>query len=326
MPDLNLLNGSDHSVEMLLTLKREPWTPIYTDSLILACVTGNLASIITEVAKVPVTFFQSPASPYRDPIILNDEGLIGEEPSLARTLAVRFAVGVESSSVHRLKMLTDVAKFAAEFGMGLQIADRRLGRVRGEWWTIFEPEGISAYEHQKSKRFRWCPTEVPASARLLTFVGPARVGALVEVVHRLRSWNDVELLAITMSTLQEIAFISVVVAVTSGDGRHLLVNRTGCAIQEPRKTEGCELNISDYHLFSTGPVPLSTVDRTGSFEWSLWVSWELEPYSKSNPEVVECLLRRLRGERVEMKEVSEPCRCLDAGMEYYRARLHGFSP
>lgn len=339
----NFLYDSARSTEMLLTLDREAWKPDYADTLMVALVIYKVASVVAETAKAPIIFLQSPVSPYRDTPLPYYENCSGEKPRLARSLAIRLAVGVdESSADQRLKIITDIAALAAYFGIGLQVADRQLGRVRGEWWTVSEPQH-DVYERLKSKFFDWRPEDVPTSARLLTFVGPARIGSLVEIMDYLFSGNDFGILAIAMSTLQEIAFVNVLVAVTPTGARHLSVDPSipikyvsaghGRIVSEDGtrsplrggvKFNGSVLSGSDYHLYSTGPVSLSMVDMAEGPEWSLWVSWELEPILKpkyAKYEVVKLILAHLKDECIEIEGIPGSYCCIDVGMEYYRARL-----
>lgn len=327
----NFLYDSARSTEMLLTLNREAWAPDYADTLMVAFVADVIASIVAETAKAPVIFLQSPVAPY-DPTLLRDGRCSDDRPRPARALAIRFAIGVdESSAAQRLKIVTDISTLATEFGMGLQVADRRLGRVRGEWWTVSEPED-SVYEHLKSKLFDWRPEDVPTSAWLLTFVGPARVGSLVEIMRYLFPRNAFGILAIAVSTLQEIAFINVVVAAAPTATGNFRIDRAEHAPGEPSRIvrDGDatqlrgglhELDDSDYVLLSTGPVLLSMIHAADIAEFPLWVSWELVPVPTSNPEVVELILKHLRNEPVKIKDTLKSRDYSDVGVEYYRARL-----
>ncbi|MGH3913290.1 MAG: hypothetical protein ACRDTC_07770 [Pseudonocardiaceae bacterium] len=336
----NFLYDSARSTEMLLTLDREAWKPDYADTLMVARVINKVALAVAESANSPIIFLQSPVSPYCDFTLLDCSD---EKPRPARALAIRLAIGVdESSAVQRLKIFADTAALAADFGMGLQVADRRLGRVRGEWWTVSEPKR-NVYKGLKSRLFDGRTEDVPASGWLLTFVGPARVGSLVAIMRDLFpqkedlfSQKDSGILAIAVSTLQEIAFISVVVAVSPTDAGKSGVAPGGRVdhLSEELRRIGRDdgttplrdgLNrvhlqssaLSDYRLYSSGPVSLSAVNTAEDPEWSLWVSWELEPILESDSEVVRLLLVHLKDDDMEIKG----CRCVDAGMEYYRARL-----
>src|SRR5690348_13596138 len=109
----------------------------------------------------------------------------------------------------RHHVIGEIAALAAELGMGLQLSDRRFGKVRGEWWTVLSMDA-ERYEQRKQELFPWAADGVPDAVRLLTFVGPARVGSTAAIVSD-QAARNVGILAVSEATLQQLAFINLVV-------------------------------------------------------------------------------------------------------------------
>lgn len=305
----DFLYDTAYSTEVLLTLGHDPWRPDYADSLMI-----TLAyKVMTAAAgnETPVLFLQSPVAPFKDPPPRFRVDGSGEAPRVSNGLALRMLIGLDSSSPRkRLALVRNIAWTAAEYGMGLQVTDRRFGRVRGEWWSVLRHEP-DIYQRKKAEMFGWAPPGVPEVAQLLTFVGPARIGSSAAIATDLLARN-VGLLSISEATLQEIAFINVVVPVAPARqgpdeltgkclpiaaGLGALARDCGLTSRRGARRSGPieDTPATDYQLLRTGPVDPGIGKTESSVYRPVWVSWQV-PSVQDIPELV--LERLLAGGRV----------------------------
>jgi len=245
-------------------------------------------------------------------------------------MALRMLVGFDVTNRHkRIALVCELAELAAEHGFGLQVADRRFGRVRGEWWSVLPPDH-DRYLERKRELYGWAPEGVPAAARLVTFVGPARIGSSAAIAADLLERN-VGILAVSEASMQEIAFVNLVVpmsparidktppdgtcrSITAGIGQ----TASACGLT-PRKSVRGRSTIgdsaaADYHVLSTGPVHPRIEDSVRETDYPLWLSWgiPLEHDPALRPDVAELVLAQL-------KEATE--RVAGGQIDYYRVRV-----
>jgi hypothetical protein len=316
------LYDAARSTELLLTLDSAPWQPDYADSLMIAHAYRGMLDATTpkqDRVGVPVLSLQSPVAPFRDPPRRFRADGSGEAPRVPRGMALRMLVGFDVTSWHRrIELVCEIAAFAAEHGFGLQVADRRFGRVRGEWWSVLPPDQ-QRYAERKQALFGWAPGGVPAAAQLLTFVGPARVGSSAAIAADLLARN-VGILAVSEVSLQEVAFVNLAVPIaparldrtgtaetaetstgtchpiTAGIGRTAsacgLTRRRGV---RARSTIG-DSAAADYRVLTTGPVRPRIEDAVRESDYPVWLSWEipLEPDPALRPDVAELILAQLK--------------------------------
>nr|WP_042182525.1 hypothetical protein [Kibdelosporangium sp. MJ126-NF4]CEL15039.1 hypothetical protein [Kibdelosporangium sp. MJ126-NF4]CTQ93365.1 hypothetical protein [Kibdelosporangium sp. MJ126-NF4] len=285
----DFLYDSAHSTEILLTLGHEPWRPDYADSLMITLAYKVMTTAAG--ADVPILFLQSPVAPFKDPPPRFRVDGSGEAPRVSNGLALRMLIALDTGNPRkRLALVRDIAWMAAEHGLGLQVTDRRFGRVRGEWWSVLRQEP-DIYQRKKTELFGWAPTGVPDCAQLLTFVGPARVGASAAIASDLLARN-IGLLAISEATLQEIAFVNVVVPVAParqalgevsgkclpiGAGLGALARDCGLTARRgARRTSPIEdTPATDYQLLRTGPVNPGVGEPEETVHRPIWTSWQL---------------------------------------------------
>jgi predicted amino acid-binding ACT domain protein len=208
----------------------------------------------------------------------------------------------------------------------VQVADRRFGRVRGEWWSVLPPDR-KRYEARRAELFGWAPDSVPTAVQLLTFVGPARPGSSAAIAADLLSRN-VGVLAVSESSMQEIAFINMVVPLSPARlGRARLSSATlriadglgqtasECGLTRRRAVRGkshiTESAATDYRVLRTGPMRPPIKEAT--LDHPLWLSWGM-PLSDT--------LRRLDVAELVVEQLLEAAdRVATARIDYYRARV-----
>jgi hypothetical protein len=326
----DFLYDAAHSTEILLTLgRRQPWQPDYADSLMLALVYRTMATAAADNG-VPLLFLQSPVAPYRDPPGQFRGDGSGEEPRIPNGMALRMLVGLDVGHPgRRLDLVRHLAAVAIEHGLGMQVADRRFGRVRGEWWTVLRPDD-DRYVARKKARFGWAPPGTPKAVRLLTFVGPSRVGSSAAIAAHLTARN-VGILAVSEASMQEVAFINLVVPIAParlgrapggtclpiGDGLGSVAS--GCGLTRRRDTQAVSSiagsPATDYYVLSTSPVRARITDANTPSDRPLWLSWGI-PVDEDDPDlrppdVAQLVLAKLLEEELVTA----------AQLDYYRVRI-----
>ncbi|WP_143231259.1 hypothetical protein [Actinosynnema sp. ALI-1.44] len=295
----DFLYDSAHSTEILLTLGHEPWCPDYADCLMITLAYKVMTTAAGD--EVPILFLQSPVAPFKDPPPRFRIDGSGEAPRVANGLALRMLIALDTSNPRkRLTLVRNIAWVAAEYGLGLQVTDRRFGRVRGEWWSVLRHEP-DVYQRKKEELFGWAPSGVPDRAQLLTFVGPARVGASAVIAADLLARN-IGLLSVSEATLQEIAFVNVVAPVAParhglgevsgtclpiGSGLGALARDCGLTARRgARRTSPMDdTPATDYQLLRTGPVDPCVTRADDTVHRPIWISWHL-PSMRDVPGVV----------------------------------------
>ncbi|TCN43986.1 hypothetical protein EV644_101879 [Kribbella orskensis] len=313
------LYDSSRDHELLLSVGEKPWRLDHTDSLLMTRIMAELAAgAASDETRSPILLLQSPVAPFRN-WAKWPENQSGEPPKIARGAAIRLSVGVDGDNGEgRLALIGETVRIAREYGLQLHLGDRRLGRVRGEWKGAvqFAPDRYA----EKRGEVEAAPGD-PGQAMLVTFVGPARVGSSASVLEALAK-SGVGVLAVTMASLQELAFINLVVAVPPGstprppredqrvqpavDGVNWLAavcGESGEALTVPRAI--------DYQVCLTGPVPWQA--DTEYKAHPLWLQWHA-PVSKHEALTVidDVILELLRSDIVS-----------DAQLDYCRSRMTG---
>ncbi|MET0136739.1 MAG: hypothetical protein ABW215_24380 [Kibdelosporangium sp.] len=321
----DFLYDSTHSTEILLTLGHDPWQPDYADSLMITQAYKAMASAAGAGDQVPILFLQSPVAPFKDPPPRFRVDGSGEAPRVSNGLALRMLIGLDSGNPRkRLALVRNIAWVAAEFGMGLQVTDRRFGRVRGEWWSVLRHEP-DIYQRKKEQLFGWAPPGVPAAAQLLTFVGPARIGSSAAIASDLLARN-VGILAVSEASLQEIAFINIVTPVAPvrsvaepstgrcqpiAAGLGALGRECGLTVRSDAGQPNPigDSPACDYQMLRTGPVAPRIAGRPGQVYRPVWAAWEIP------------LVRDERGRSIDVPKLVLAGLGVDGRVDYCRARV-----
>lgn len=325
----DFLYDSANSTEILVTLgKRAPWCPEYQDSLMLAAMYRAMATAAADNG-VPLLFLQSPVAPYRDPPRhFRDDGS-GEEPRIPNGMALRMLVGLDAGSPgRRLDLVRRIASVCLEHGLGLQVADRRFGRVRGEWWTVLRPDH-DRYVARKKSMFGWAPEGVPEAVRLLTFVGPSRVGSSAAIAADLSARN-VGVLAISEASMQEVAFINLMVPIAPArlgkapggtcepisSAMGPIASACGLTRRRDVRTESIITRspATDYYVLSTGPVWPGITTAGAPTGRPLWLSWGMpvdDDITHRPPDVAQLVL----------EQILKDDNVTDGHIDYYRVRV-----
>jgi len=327
----DFLYDAEHSVEILLTLGYEPWRPTYADSLmIMLAYQGMTAAAATKESDegAPVLFLQSPVAPFRDPPRQFRVDGSGEAPRVANGMALRMLVGLEHGNQgKRIGLMCDLVALATENGFGLQVADRRFGRVRGEWWSVL-PLDETRYAQRRKELFGWAPEGVPSAVQLLTFVGPARLGSSAAIASDLLARN-VGVLAVSEASMQEIAFINMMVPIAPARIGRARLSSTSLSVADGLGQTASECGLTrrqavraksripgsaatDYRVLRTGPMRPPIRESAAAGGYPVWLSWGLPLGDHHRPDVAELVVAQLRAATDVVA---------DARIDYYRARV-----
>lgn len=313
-------------LELLLTVGYRPWKPDYGDSLMIAYTYAAIAAAAGRV-EAPILLLQTPVSPYRNasPAVRMDGS--GEVPQLNNGMALRMVIGLDNEPARRLALVDMISQVARDIGLGLQVADGRLGRARGEWWTLERPDA-TIYRERKDDMFGWAPIGLPDRVRLLTFVGPARVGSSAAITMELNRRN-IGIIAACEALMQEMSVLNVVVPIAparQGAGAASgscgpVVEALGriaseCGLTRRTETRGRSLigltAATDYHVASTGPLDIRVSDSASRKDRPLWVTWDLpQPEAERQSDIAHAVLTQL----LVAEQVSQ------ARVDYYRATI-----
>ncbi len=303
-------DGSTGSTEVLVVLRHDTWQPGYVDALLIAMAVAEITELATSNG-LPILYVKSPVSPYRNPTRRYRTDGSGEPPRSSNGLAIRVIVG-EGTPGQRMDMFTALTETAQLQGWGLAFADRRLGRVKGQWWTVVGTEP-DLFNYLRREIAKWVPTSPPQSAMLVTVAGPARLGSIAAVLANLATRN-VGIAAISAMTLQGVTFVNLVLPVAPArqsrdagtstrsvsivDGFGIVATECGLTTRRARgRSEITPGAASDHRALVSGPFP-SPLPKSGTTEYPLWATWRLRlNHRDAQPQDVPAmLLRRLAAE------------------------------
>jgi hypothetical protein len=227
---------------------------------------------------------------------------------LSAAVALRFLIALRDSTARQRLDLTDaVAEFCLHHGFGLWLADQRSGFRSGSWFPICERNEQVASAKYRSDMDTGATFDPPRSMPV-TFVGPARPGAVGAIVNYLAWHPEIRLWACSMSIVDDVAFVHFQLASTTSPAEDLdrgpgepvgaaeriwdaeladvapptvlpeLLLAMGAnsppAEAPPDVVKDLHEKVADFHLL-TGPAKV--IDgRTGTDRLALWVSWEIE--------------------------------------------------
>ncbi|MFG2099856.1 hypothetical protein ACGFJ5_04575 [Micromonospora echinaurantiaca] len=126
-------------------------------------------------------------------------------------VAVRFSIALRGADAQRrLALAETLADFAGTRGYGFWLADTRAGHRQGNWYLV------RPYDRSKVEQYAdWtgCADLQPRYCLPVTFVGPARVGATSAIMAYLREFPELGVLACSIISLDDLAFIHLQLAV-----------------------------------------------------------------------------------------------------------------
>jgi hypothetical protein len=320
------LYESAQGFEVLLTYGDAIWRPSFRESLITTFICRKLSEMAVTVAAAPILFMHAPSASAPSPDSPDQSDSYWDEFRRPTSSSVRMSVAIDGERPER-RMLFQVRlrEFAEENGFGLQTASLMPGRVRGEWRVITNFEK-ARYESQAEHLLSSEKDHDVLDVRSVTVAGPARIGSSLAVLRAMES-RGVGIVAVSVSALQEVAFINLLIA---AEPAHLLFSSDPSAstllpgLQQTIGSVGGRTQrqgspdwdfgdvgpASDYMVLA-GPKLRSRFVEGGGARYPLWIVWDV-PLSKSRPDMR--LLKNLVDSLEEQTNVTAPV------VEYVRSR------
>lgn len=315
VPNVSFVHDSTHVFEGLIAIgARDTPLQMHHGRAILD-VMDKVAELAADIAHGPILSLQSPVQlplvPDRSSEDDDRDELQDAKPRgwpRVSAVAVRFTIALpEPSASLRLRLMDAASTFCDENGFALWVGDARSGFRAGNWFSVclHSPKRLDEYFEHSVEAGGDRP---PVRSLPVTFVGPARVGAVKSIVRYLRHYAPVGVTACSMSIMDDVTFIHLQLtseAINNGDatavtrkldeamtsGGHplrpqqveplkllpkLVEHLVGRAIDTPPNGLVTDLTrkVGDFHLLS-GPARTIPSNLPG-IRRALWVAWEVE--------------------------------------------------
>lgn len=314
-----------HQLEVMIEFGRGAWNATGEWARICLRLARRMAALAVTEANAPIIFLHAPAAPFPN----SSQGVrlsgLGERVRVPQGPCIRMSIAlVDEATEPRLRFVESLGRLANEWGLTLHIGDRRPGRVRGEWVTI---RAFSERTFRERAGEEGLGVSAPATRVLpVVMAGPARVGTTLAVLRALDD-RKCRILGVSVSSLQEVAFITLLIDASGftdlpetvhcwsvRDGLNILSGRRNASGYPTAKADFDDLAAcADYVSMIGRPYVLPAVDdREGSVpERPLWVTWDV-PFPCLEPDkLLEALGGALRREEVS------------STVQYARARSTG---
>ncbi len=316
VPNVSFVHDSTYVFEGLIAIGARD-APLQTQhGRAVLDVMDKVAELAADIAHGPILSLQSPVQlPHRPGRSSDDddrdEFLQDAKPRgwpRVSAVAVRFTIALpEPSAALRLRLMDAASTFCDENGFALWVGDARSGFRAGNWFSVcpHNPKRLDEYFEHSVGAGGDAP---PVRSLPVTFVGPARVGAVKSIVRYLRHYAPVGVIACSMSIMDDVTFIHLQLtseAIRNGDATavarkldeavagagqplrpqqveplkllpKLLEHLVGTAIDAPPNGLVTDLTrkVGDFHLLS-GPARTIPSNLPG-IRRALWVAWEVE--------------------------------------------------
>jgi hypothetical protein len=288
----------------------------------LAAILMNLAAKLSGAAKdatAPILYMQSPVAPFRAvPKPGRADGSL-ERPREAAGVVLRAAVGVDAKFPdRRIALEWSMSKFSADHGIGMEVRDRRPGKVRGDWFSVVKHEADQIRTYAEDLAGNDVDTQV-AGVRPVTIVGPGRIGSTATCLALLNSLGA-GLCGVSITAAQDIALINLILpdrgvgpkesleragpAQRVADHQDLelglrAVAQTALPTTDRRTSEVSDLEeeAADYVLVA-GRRRLHKKQRSPQgvqrrSRWAIWSSWDVPQRLVTFQMITRCLLEAL---------------------------------
>lgn len=167
---------------------------------------NHIAFLAAEIDS-PILSLQSPAQIPPRELMIGPRTATDEENSVtpASSLAIRFTIAIQNPSAKVVMSLsTRLEQYCLQHGLGLWLADTRLGSRQGNWRYVCVHNSVistpaSASRDGSAMQVKSC---IP-----VTLVGPARVGSTRAIVSFLSQYGDVGIASCSAVSLDDLLFI-----------------------------------------------------------------------------------------------------------------------
>jgi hypothetical protein len=165
-----------------------------------------IARLAAEVNS-PILSLQSPAQIPPRGLMIGPRTAADEESTLtpASSLAIRFTIAIQNPSAKLVMSLsTRLEQYCQTHGLGLWLADTRLGSRQGNWRYVCSnnPDISMPAVESRDGGARQVKSCIP-----VTFVGPARVGSTRALTTFLSQYGGVGIASCSATSLDDLLFI-----------------------------------------------------------------------------------------------------------------------
>jgi len=226
-PSLSFQHESAQTLDGVISIEDEPKRMLTRHGLAVLDTLVHVAETALHAGEAPVLTLQCPAQ--LPPTNSFRDGVGGRVSEVARSssMAIRFSVALERPSADvRLQIADRLARHCEDHGLGLWLSDTRPGYRTGNWFLVLPHDrsiARSAYRREDEPRRA---SNAAEGCLPVTFVGPARPGAMHAILSFLGQFHAVSVLACSMTVLDELTFLHLQLAVDGASrGRLASVNR-----------------------------------------------------------------------------------------------------
>jgi hypothetical protein len=211
-PNPTFIYESARSFEGLISINEASPSLSHHDGLAIRELLHQISLIAKEI-DAPLLLLhcpvQMPASRSDAPELRHRD----EEWPRPSATAVRFAIALKHPTTElRLKLANGLSMFCGERGYGFWLADTRVGHRPGSWFPVRSYDPAVA-RRRLERDYPGDSTPPPVHCLPVTFVGPARVGSTHAILSYLRAFAEIGVLACSISSLDELAFIHLQLAI-----------------------------------------------------------------------------------------------------------------
>jgi hypothetical protein len=167
----------------------------------------NYISGLAAEINSPILSLQSPAQIPPRELMIGPRTATDEENTLtpANSLAIRFTIAIENPSAKLVMFVSNrLERYCQTHGLGLWLADTRLGSRQGNWRYVCAPNPDISMPAAASRDGSARPVR---SCIPVTLVGPARVGSTHALTTFLSQYGGVGIASCSAISLDDLLFI-----------------------------------------------------------------------------------------------------------------------
>jgi hypothetical protein len=302
-PNLAFRHESAEVLEGIISIEDEPRKMLLRHGLAILDTLRHVAETAAHAGDAPLLSLQCPAQlpPTQTYRGADDIGGRVAEPARSSSTAIRFAMALNQPSADvRLQIADRLARHCIERGLGLWLGDTRSGYRTGNWFLVLAHDRPLARRSYRRAADHHRAGNAAEGCLPVTLVGPARAGSTYAILSFLSQFPEVGVLGCAMTTLNELAFHHLQLAVNGASRPRLAA--VNAALAELRATElgpGDLLRRLVPHLLHAGDPPPAgrehierLIGRAGDYQTAIgpalpmiadnamrripiWVSWQM---------------------------------------------------
>lgn len=218
-PNPTFLYDTGAVIEGIVTVEDEPRSLMYGHAIALRELAAFIADLASEEFDSPILSFQSPAQAPPHSHQKADLRARRDEWPRSTSHSLRFAVALRSrSAASRFDFVDKLVAYCRERGFGTWVNDTRDGYRAGVWFGVVTHDRTLARHSHPTYADRRGDRQAHV-VMPVTIVGPARVGSTSAVLAYLSRAPEVGLVACSVTSLDDLAFIHLQLVLNHSAGR-----------------------------------------------------------------------------------------------------------